>query len=55
MVCELERLSRECDDSFYSISVTYDGAVVLWLVVAQEIYFVSGSHTFEMRTISRPA
>ena len=29
MVYELERVLQECDGIFYSISVTYDGAVLL--------------------------
>ena len=30
MVCELERGLRVCVGFFFSITVTYDGAVLLW-------------------------
>ena len=30
MVCELERVMRVCDGFFCGMSVTYDGAVLLW-------------------------
>ena len=30
MVCGLERVLRVCDGVFCSMSVTYDGAVLLW-------------------------
>ena len=30
MVCELERVMRECDGFLCGSSVTYDGAVLLW-------------------------
>ena len=30
MVYELERVLRECDCFFYSMSAKYDGAVLLW-------------------------
>ena len=30
MMCEMERVLHVCDIFFYSMSATYDGAVLLW-------------------------
>ena len=43
MVCEVERVLREFDGFFCSMSATYDGAVLL-TVVAQTSYFVCASY-----------
>ena len=44
MVYELERVLRVCNGFLYSMSVTYDGAVLHLAVVAQTSYFVSASY-----------
>ena len=47
MVCELERMLRECDVFFCSISMTYDSAVhsdSAVTVVAQTSYFMCASY-----------